>query len=257
MGQLAAESVRRRENLTRLWAQYSKDTMSWETPRWVAAGAAALLDSLTAADIPAPPGLDEEPAGLGDDLHNEFAAFTPGDTCLDNNLLTPQGLRLIDFESACFAPVFLTAAYCRMPFPSCWCVFRLPGALATEIEQAFREQVMVAYPTLADDAAWEAGMRRAVAAWTLDVTEWLLPLTTQDEPPHPTRLAAMPRQILRYRWEAAATLVEFPALAQAMRLLLQNIAATGVSRLPHGTSAGVEGSRPDGRGAVETTDRVP
>ncbi|MBR7830097.1 hypothetical protein KDK95_27590 [Actinospica sp. MGRD01-02] len=226
LGKLAAESVRRRESLTRLWTQHGGDTMSWQTRRWVDVGATALRDALTAAGIPAPDGLAGELAGLGQDLHDAYPAFTPGDTCLDNNLLTVEGLRLIDFEGACFAPVFLTAAYCRMPFPSCWCVFRLPAGLATEIEQAFREQVTEAYPALADDAVWEKGVARAVAAWTLEVTEWLLPLTAQDEPLHSTRPAPTPRQVLRHRWEAAAAIAEFPALARSMRLLLNNVAAT-------------------------------
>jgi hypothetical protein len=225
LGSLAAESVPRRAELARLWARYSRDTKPWENTRWIAAGAAALLDSLAAEGIPAPRGLAEELAGLGQDLHEEYAAFTPGDTCLDNNLLTPQGLRLIDFEHSGFAPVFLTAAYCRMPFPSCWCVFRLPAGLAIEIEEALREQVVPVYPALAEDAVWETGMRRAVAAWTLEVTAWLLPRTKEDRPMHLSRPSPTPRQVMRSRWEAAAALTEFPALAETMRLLLRQVAA--------------------------------
>ena len=226
LGGLAAESVQQRADLDQLWAQYSRGAALWENERWMNAGAAALLASLAASGIAAPEGLVEELAALRRDFAEQYPAFTPGDTCLDNNLLTPQGLRLIDFESACFAPVFVTAAYCRMPFPSCWCVFRLPAALAIEVEEAYREQVVVAYPSLADDAVWEAGMRRAVATWTVDVTGWLLPLATQNTPMHATRRpVATARQVVRHRWESAAELTEFPALAETMRLLLQGVAA--------------------------------
>jgi hypothetical protein len=120
----------------------------------------------------------------------------------------------------------MTAAYCRMPFPSCWCVFRLPAGLATEIEEEYRRHVVTAYPALADDAVWEAGMRRAVAAWTVDVTWWLLPRAANSESMYAIRAdAPTSRQVLRHRWETAAALTEFPALAEAMRRLLQSITA--------------------------------
>jgi len=38
------------------------------------------------------------------------------------------------FESAEIHSVFLDAAYLRMPFTSCWCVFRLPAELAAAAE---------------------------------------------------------------------------------------------------------------------------
>lgn len=224
LGQLATESVRRSDELARVWAQHSESKMTLPTRRWVKACTDALLDTLKEVGINPPPGLVEELDGVGRDL-DRFPAFSPGDTCLDNNLLTANGLRLVDFESACFSPVFMTAAYCRMPFPSCWCVFDMPPDLAAEVEGAYREQVVAAYPALADDAVWEAGMRQAVAAWTLDVTSWLLPLTELDEPLHPTRRpVATPRQVLRYRWQAAAELTGLPAFAQTMRLLLRAVA---------------------------------
>jgi hypothetical protein len=57
------------------------------------------------------------PAGLRADLdavaaldRDEFRVFSPGDICPDNNLLTPQGLRPIDFEGAGFHSVFLDAS---------------------------------------------------------------------------------------------------------------------------------------------------
>jgi hypothetical protein len=229
LGRVATESVRRRDDLAALWTQYSPGTMLWDCERWMARCSATLLIALESAGLAAPPELlkelAEELAGIGHDLLDAFPAFTPGDTCLDNNLLTPRGLRLIDFESACFTSVFVTAAYCRMPFPSCWCVYRLPAELAAEVEAEFRRHVVVAYPTLADDALWETGMRRAVAAWTVDLTTWMLRRAAEDESMNPTiQPAPMARQVLRYRWETASALAEFPALAELMRLLLRDIA---------------------------------
>ncbi|WEO93358.2 hypothetical protein A6P39_004575 [Streptomyces sp. FXJ1.172] len=224
LGRLAAESLHRRADLTRLWSRYDKGVPSWEDEPWIAQNAAALLALLDSAGIAAPPGLAEELARIGTAGGEEYPAFTPGDTCPDNNLLTSEGLRLIDFEAACYQSVFLTAAYCRMPFSSCWCVFALPAEMAAEIEQAYRAEVVGVYPALAEDEVWQAGMRQAIAVWTVDATVRLLPRTVEDGPLHPTRRPAPTRrQVLRHRWEMASRLEEFPAFAETMQLLLRDV----------------------------------
>ncbi|MGH3681869.1 MAG: hypothetical protein ACRDT2_16670 [Natronosporangium sp.] len=123
-------------------------------------------------------------AGLADDLGQVLAAttpdrypvFSPGDVCPDNNLLTDQGLRMVDFEGAGYHSVFLDAAYARMPFATCWCVFRLPAAVAARVEAACRAEVARGYPALVDDAVWVPGVRRAMAAWTVAISGLLPPL---------------------------------------------------------------------------------
>ncbi|MDX3385839.1 hypothetical protein PV682_30925 [Streptomyces niveiscabiei] len=222
LGRLAAASVGRRGELARLWARYGAGVASWEDEPWVARNAQALPGVLEGAGIGVPPGLVEEVARAG---AVGYPAFTPGDTCPDNALLTPDGLRLIDFEAACFQSVFLTAAYCRMPFSSCWCVFRLPPGTAEAVEGAFRDEVVGVYPELADDAVWEAGMRRAVVVWTVDATVRLLPRTAVDGPLHRTRVPVPTRrQVLRHRWESAGEPAEFPAFTQVMRALSREVA---------------------------------
>ncbi|WP_329309844.1 hypothetical protein [Streptomyces sp. NBC_01262] len=113
-----------------------------------------------------------------------------------------------------------------MPFSSCWCVFTLPARLAAQTEQTYRAQVVTVYPALADDAVWQAGMRQAIAAWTVDATVRMLPRSAQDAPLHRTRRPVPTRrQVLRHRWEMASTMKELPALAETMRLLLREVAA--------------------------------
>ncbi|GIH92162.1 hypothetical protein ACFFMN_18075 [Planobispora siamensis] len=225
LGRLAAGSVRRRADLARLWARYGGGMRAPEDEPWMQESAAALLAQLAEAGIAAPSGLAGELEEIRTVVGKEYPAFTPGDTCADNNLLTPEGLRLIDFEAACFQSVFLTAAYCRMPFATCWCVFRIPAGPAEEVEDAFRAEVVTAYPALAGDAVWQAGMRRAIAVWTVFMTVHLLPRTAQDGPMHRTRRPVPTRrQVLRYRWETAAAIEEYPAFAETMRLLLREIA---------------------------------
>ena len=57
-------------------------------------------------------------------------ALTPGDTCPDNNVLTEAGVVLFDFEAAAIRHLAWDAAYLRVPWPSCWCAWRLPEDVA-------------------------------------------------------------------------------------------------------------------------------
>ncbi len=225
LGRLAARSVHRRADLARLRARYGTDPHASGDDPWIARDAAAFLTSLDGAGLTAPAGLSEELERIGTTVAEEYPAFTPGDTCPDNNLLTAQGLRLIDFEAACYQSVFLTAAYCRMPFSTCWCVFTLPTGQAERIEQAYRAEVSTVYPALADDTVWRDGMNRALAVWTVDATVHLLPHAAKDGPLHPTRRPVpTKRQLLRHRWETAAALDGLPAFTETMRLLCRGLA---------------------------------
>ncbi|MFC8720678.1 hypothetical protein [Kitasatospora sp. NPDC057198] len=226
LGRLAAGSVGRQEELTSLWRKFDTGMPTWAEQPWIAENAARFPEVLAAAGVPVPAGLPTELAAVGVAGGEAYPAFTPGDTCPDNNLLTADGLRLLDFEAACFQSVFLTAAYCRMPFSSCWCVFDLPPGLARRVENAYRDKVVPVYPELADDARWEAGMRDAVAVWTVNATVLLLPRSAEDRPMHPTRRPVPTRhQLLRHRWEAGARLDGRPALAAAFDGLLREVAA--------------------------------
>jgi Ser/Thr protein kinase RdoA (MazF antagonist) len=173
------------------------------------------------------------PAGLAAELRQltdlagspEHRVFSPGDVCPDNNLVTPAGVRFLDFEAAGYHPVFLDAAYLRMPFSSCWCVFALPAALIGEAEAAYRAGVTRVYPDLADEATWNRGVRLAMAAWTLNSLGSLLtsalagnePLTSDGPSPGW-------RQLLRHRWRVLAAELavtgELPAVLALVRDLL-------------------------------------
>jgi hypothetical protein len=222
LGRLAARSVTGRQRFGELWARYDQGRPSWGDDPWAAENAARLPQVLAAAGIEPPPGLAGELAALGTMGAERFPAFTPGDTCPDNNLITAQGLRLLDFEAACFQSVFLTAAYCRMPFSSCWCVFELPAGLADEIEQAYRAQLVPVYPELAEEAVWARGTAAAIAEWTVDATvRHLASALLADRPMHRSRRPVPTlRQVLRHRWRSAAGLTGCPAFAGTCAQLL-------------------------------------
>ena len=232
LGRLGAASVERRADLARLRARFGTDI---DDESWIVRSVSRLPALLDEAGVPAPAGLDRDLRRVTAVDGEEFTAFTPGDTCPDNSLLTARGLRLIDFEAACFQPVFLTAAYCRMPFSTCWCVFTLPAGVADGVEQAYRAEVSAVYPPLADDAVWRAGLSRAIAAWTVHATVHLWPIAVvADRPMHRTRRPVpSARQLLMHRWANAGILAELPAFATAMDLLRRRLSVTwAVAPLP-------------------------
>jgi hypothetical protein len=187
---------------------------------------------LAAADAAASIGVSL-PAGLHADVERVAAAvtgdthvvFSPGDICPDNNLQTGDGIRFIDFEEAGFQSAFLDAAYIRMPFSTCWCVFRFPAELSAAAEAAYRAQACLVWPDLVDDAVWAPGMRLAVAAWTLSSTSVLLRRSQlADEPMNPEAESPHARQLIRYRWQTLAAELEpageLNSVATLMRSLL-------------------------------------
>lgn len=228
LGRMAAASVERRGEFDALWKQYDKGVAYWGDEPWIERNGRELLEVLEASGITVPVGLAAELHAMATAGEREYRGFTPGDPCPYNALITPSGVRLIDFELSGYQSVFLGAAYCRSPFPSCWCVYRMPDHVAAGAEREFRAEVVRAYPELAEDAAWEAGMRWAIAVWTVDATAyWLRRVGAVDGPlqPHqsmgPTR-----RQVLRYRWERAEDLLaegDFPAVREMADVLLRKV----------------------------------
>jgi hypothetical protein len=188
--------------------------------------------------IEVPPGLAAELRTVADAVGSRhYRVFSPGDICPDNNLLTADGIRFLDFESAAFYPAFLDAAYLRMPFSSCWCVYRLPDGLAAEAEAIYRGQVAAIHPGLADDGTWSQGVRRAVAAWTLWTMSWLLPSVLAADHPMAAGLAAPGRRaVMRYRWQVLTAELdatgELPAVAELARALLTATEFWGAPDLP-------------------------
>lgn len=185
-----------------------------------------------------PPGLSAELALLADAIFaHQFPVLSPGDICPDNNLITRAGIRFLDFESASVYSAFLDAAYLRMPFSTCWCVFRLPADLATLAESVYRDEVTRIHPELADDAIWLRGVLRAVATWTLWTMSWLLPrVIAGDEPMAPGLVSPRRRQLMRYRWQVLGAELDeagdLPAVAELCRRLLAATEQWQAAELP-------------------------
>jgi hypothetical protein len=121
----------------------------------------------------------DELRGIGVALADPAAAaLTPGDTCPDNTIRTGRGYVLIDFEGAEFRHRAWEAAYLRVPWPSCWCSWSLPAAVA---ERALDRWRAAAGPL---PATFEDDLERATLAWAFVSTGWFLPrvLAGADDP---------------------------------------------------------------------------
>jgi hypothetical protein len=225
-GSLSASTSRRRGEFDALLEKYSAGRASESYLTRLPAFIRGVADRAALLGVAARAGLDsdleEVAASLESDQH---VIFSPGDICPDNNMLTPAGVRFLDFEEAGFYSVFLDAAYIRMPFSTCWCVFSLPSELSREVEAAYRAQICLLWPELSDDAHWQPGVRHAVAAWTLSSMGWLLEWSLKgDTPMEPGATSPRTRQLLRHRWKVLAgeleSAGELPFLAGLMRDLL-------------------------------------
>ena len=113
-------------------------------------------------------------------------ALIHGDPCLDNWILDGSGQpKLIDFQGATFAPAALDAAYARAPFPSCWCVRRIPDELVEHFETAHRAAVAAAEWALSDPATHRQQLAFATAWWFLVQLTWRIPVASREEQPPP------------------------------------------------------------------------
>ena len=162
-----------------------------------------------------PNGAFEELRGLGKRLSSTGpAALTPADTCPDNNVRTATGFALVDFEGAQWRHVAWDVAYLRVPWPTCWCSWRLPDPVAERAVAAYRRIAGAGLPAVADDS-FERDVDAATVGWALLSTTWFIDNafterhTTDPDKPTPTR-----RAMILHRLDRAARVDDLPALAE-------------------------------------------
>ena len=113
------------------------DHLSKELPRLgIAPSAQALVELRSAADVLAP----------------QAQALSPADACPDNNVSTPDGLVLLDFEQATVRHVAWDVAYLLLPWPSCWCSWDLPADIANATVARWRAAVAPTIPSVGTKA---------------------------------------------------------------------------------------------------------
>lgn len=142
------------------------------------------------------------------------AALTPSDACPDNNVRVGDGLVLVDFEGAQWRHIAWDVAYLTVPWPSCWCSWRMPGDVAERALEQYRATVAdvlpyVRTPQFRDDVA------DAAAGWGVLSTTWFLRRALGDDPPslHPEHPTPTRRAMILHRLDGARRNRRMPALA--------------------------------------------
>ena len=162
-----------------------------------------------------PSGALDELRGLGHRLGSDgLAALTPADACPDNNVVTDSGLVLVDYEGAQWRHVAWDVAYLLVPWPSCWCSWRLPDEVAARAVAAYRSTAAPAMPDVGAPE-FEHDVAAATIGWALISTTWFIRNALGDDPQlHPDRPTPTRRAMILHRLDRAAASAELPALAE-------------------------------------------
>lgn len=160
-------------------------------------------------------------------------ALTPGDTCPDNEVDGPGGPVLLDFEGAQFRHVAWDAAYLSVPWPSCWCAWRLPAPAAAAALAQWRA---VIDPRVSAEvsASLDAAVADATVAWALMTTAWFLDAAHADTVLGPGgALRPGARELVQHRLRVAASAGQDSVLGEfSARALAAVCAAWGDRPLP-------------------------
>lgn len=125
-----------------------------------------------------------------------YRAFSPSDSCPDNNLVTSRGVRFVDFEWGCFRDVVLDAAYARVPFPACESSFALPPGMSEAMLAAWRQEVRPVWPDLDDSTRLAGRLLDAQMLWVWLTTMLLLPAGLASDGPIGPDPRRSPRALL-------------------------------------------------------------
>jgi hypothetical protein len=151
-----------------------------------------------------PSGAWDDLRGLYARLHGGPAVLSPGDPCPDNNVATPRGRILIDFEAAQWQHPAWDVAYLTVPWPSCWCSWRLPDDACQQALDRYRQTSTLPWAT---SASFRGDVEAAAAVWAIVTTAWFLPRALTDDPPpaDPRKLMPTRRSQILNRLRLAAS----------------------------------------------------
>jgi len=206
-----AQAVARLHDSTAGHGDAFRAALAARTDQPVATLAAEIAQAVTELEghcaqlgVRVPAGAWDDLRGLHARLHGGPAALSPGDACPDNNVATRDGRILIDFEGAGWQHPAWDVAYLTVPWPSCWCSWRLPDDAS---EQALRQYQETATLPWADSAGFRGDVEAATVVWAIMTTAWYLPRALADDPPSvdPRRLMPTRRSQILNRLRLGAS----------------------------------------------------
>ncbi|WP_323097688.1 phosphotransferase [Intrasporangium sp. YIM S08009] len=164
----------------------------------------------------------------------DASSLSAADMCPDNNLLTDDGVRLLDFEFALWRPVAWDVAYLHVPWPTCWCAWSLEVSAARAALERWRGVAAQAWPGVAT-ADFDDDLALAREAWAWLAGSWCVAelVDGRDRTPNPVKpMPRMPDRSLRFL-RSAADGVALPELADVARRLADAVArAHGAVEVP-------------------------
>jgi hypothetical protein len=158
-----------------------------------------LWEAIHTLNVAPAAGIEDELKQLTSIMENPgpFSAYTHGDPCPDNILLGTSG-KLFDFEYGAYRHALIEGVYARMPFPTCWCVSRLPAHIIDRMETNYRRELAKGCPAAHDDRLFAQAVAAACAYWTIDDCRFLHRHLEKDWQWFPGLATARQRFLLRF-----------------------------------------------------------
>ncbi len=176
--------------------------------------ARAVDDRCAALGIPTSSAALDELRGLAHRLGPDGpAALTPADACPDNNVDVGDQVVLIDYEGAQWRHVAWDLAYLRVPWPTCWCSWRIPDPVADLAIERYRKLAGGALPYVTTDA-FAADVAAACTGWAFLSFDLFATAALDGDPPNVAhRPTPSRRAMILHRLAGAAAEPQLPALA--------------------------------------------
>ena len=152
--------------------------------------------------------------------HDGPAALSPSDACPDDNVRVGDTVALVDFEGAQWRHVAWDVAYLIVPWPTCWCSWRMSGDVAERAVERYRATIEDVLPYVRT-ADFRRDVALAALAWQFVSTASLLPDALDADPPaaDPSKVMPTRRAMILHRLGAAQRSTHRPALAALAELL--------------------------------------
>ncbi|HEY4387374.1 MAG TPA: phosphotransferase [Ktedonobacteraceae bacterium] len=184
----------------------------------------ALWEAIHTLNVAPAAGIEDELKQLTSIMENPgpFSAYTHGDPCPDNIFIGTSG-KLFDFEFGAYRHALIEGVYARMPFPTCWCVSRLPAHIIHRMETSYRMELAKSCPAAHDDRLFAQAVAAASAYWTIDDCRFLHLHLKQDWQWSPG-LATARQRFLR-RFDVAREAIEASEYLQAIGKTFERIAS--------------------------------
>lgn len=140
--------------------------------------------------------------------------LSPGDTCPDNNLIRDEHVTFLDFEFAEVRHLAWDVAYLRVPWPTCWCAWRLPPEVSQQAVDRYRDQAHLALPFVGS-REFEHDLDLATLAWCLESAAMFLQgALSQAAAEETTKRRPGRRLLVQNRLAIASSLTVDPDLAE-------------------------------------------